>query len=41
MRNSEAVAEEVMAKSVKTGSGGYSKDWNINGEKVKFSVVKV
>jgi isoleucyl-tRNA synthetase len=42
MRNSTIIAEEVLGENIKTGSSqGYSKEWNINGEKVKFTVVKV
>jgi len=42
MRNSSAIAEEVLGKNIRTGSSeGYSKEWNINGEKVKFTVVKI
>jgi isoleucyl-tRNA synthetase len=41
MRNSSAIAEEVWAKYKNGSSEGYSKEWNINGEKVKFTVVKI
>ncbi len=41
-RNSSVIAEEVLATTIQEGKvEGYSKDWNINGEKANFTVVKV
>lgn len=41
-RNKELIAGEVLAKELAEGtSEGYSKDWNINGETVNMTVVKV
>ena len=43
MRNNTAtISEEVLAESISEGTAdGYSKEWNINGEKVSMVVVKV
>ncbi len=42
IKNSKVIAGEVLAKDIKAGNGnGYSKEWNINGEKVKFTVARV
>lgn len=41
-RNKATIADEVLADEVSEGSGeGYNKEWNVNGEKVKMTVVKV
>jgi len=41
-RNMAVIKDETLADEVGQGSAdGYSKDWNINGEKVNFTVVKV
>lgn len=41
-RNKSLIADEVLATVVQEGKeDGYSKDWNINGEKANFTVVKV
>ncbi|MFP4697175.1 MAG: isoleucine--tRNA ligase [Eubacteriales bacterium] len=41
--NKEQIAKEVLATNLyaDSTSKGYSKEWNINGEKVEFAVVKV
>ena len=41
MRNSAEIAEETLADSVSEGTLKFSKEWNINGEKVVVSVEKV
>ncbi len=41
LRNAEEIAEETLADSVKEGVLEFSKEWNINGEKVTISVQKV
>ncbi len=39
--NSSKISEEVLAENVRYGTAeGYSKEWNINGEKVTMTVVK-
>ena len=39
--NRDKIANEVLAEEIVEGDGqGYSKEWNINGEKVTFTVVK-
>lgn len=41
-RNSDLISEEVLAEKITEGnSEGYSKEWNINGEKVRLAVEKV
>lgn len=41
-RNRELIADEVLAESMLASTGeGYTREWNINGEKVTFSVAKV
>lgn len=41
-RNKDLIADEVLADVVQEGKEeGYSKDWNINGEKANFTVVKI
>lgn len=42
-RNTEKIKEEVLADKIIEGSNeaGYSKEWNLNGEKVTFTVVKL
>jgi len=41
-RYKSLIADEVLATVVQEGKeDGYSKDWNINGEKANFTVVKV
>lgn len=40
--NHDTIAGEVLGDEMKEGTAeGYSKEWNINGEKVTFTVVKV
>lgn len=40
-KNKETIKQEVLAKSVQEGTAeGYTKEWNINGEKVTFTVQK-
>ena len=40
-RNNETIRSEVLAVSIAPDSlSGYSKEWNINGEKVTLSVEK-
>lgn len=40
-RNKGAIAEEVLAQEILEGSAeGYTKEWNINDERVTFTVVK-
>ncbi|MFO7295887.1 MAG: DUF5915 domain-containing protein, partial [Clostridia bacterium] len=40
-RNKEAIAEEVLAQEILQGDAdGYTKEWNINDERVTFTVVK-
>lgn len=39
-KNGESIGKDVLAESVKAGKAGYSKEWNINGEKVTLSVEK-
>jgi isoleucyl-tRNA synthetase len=41
-RNAKEISDEVLAVEINEGTAeGYSKDWNINGEKVSFTVVRV
>ena len=41
-RNIDIVSNEILGDEVSVGEGqGYSKEWDINGEKVIFTVVKV
>lgn len=41
-RNRSLISEEVLAESISEGTAeGYGKEWNINGEKVRMTVVKV
>lgn len=41
-RNKVIIEEETLADKISQGSAeGYSKEWNINGEKVKFTVAKI
>ena len=41
-RNKAVIADETLADEVISGSAnGYSKEWNINGEKVNFTVEKL
>ena len=37
-KNGESIGKDVLAESVQAGKAGYSKEWNINGEKVTLSV---
>ncbi|MBR0409607.1 MAG: isoleucine--tRNA ligase [Eubacterium sp.] len=40
--NGETIRKDVLAEEISFGgSAGYSKDWNINGEKVKLSVERL
>ena len=39
-KNGESIGKDVLAESVQAGKAGYSKEWNINGEKVTLSVEK-
>ena len=41
MKNAAVIAEETLADSVTEGTLKFSKEWNINGEKVTVSVEKV
>mgnify|MGYP006874685685 CR=1 FL=1 len=34
------LASEVLAVEISNGTGDNSKEWNVNGEKITFSVVK-
>ena len=39
--NKEMISDEVLALAIGEGSvDGYEKEWNVNGEKVTFSVKK-
>ena len=40
-RNAAEIAEETLAESVSEGTLEFSKEWNINGEKVTVSVEKI
>ena len=41
-KNKENIAKDVLAKSIEKGDGGeYSKDWDINGEKVSLHIERV
>ncbi len=41
-RNKAVISDETLANEITQGSSnGYSKEWNINGEKVNFTVEKV
>lgn len=41
-KNAESIKDDVLAESIEDGtSNGYSKEWNINGEKVTLTVVKL
>ena len=41
-RNNTVIGDETLADGIIQGSAeGYSKEWNINGEKVNFTVVKI
>ena len=40
-RNAAEIADETLAESVSEGTLEFSKEWNINGEKVTISVEKV
>lgn len=39
-KNGESIGKDVLAENVSQGKAGYSKEWNINGEKVVLSVEK-
>ena len=39
-RNPDAIAGDVLADSIVKGKGGYTKEWNINGETVTLGVEK-
>jgi isoleucyl-tRNA synthetase len=43
MKNNEKeIGKEVLAKAITEGAAeGYTKEWNVNGEKVTFTVVKM
>ncbi len=41
LRNAEYIKDEVLADEILNIAEGYEKDWEINGEQVKFSVKKV
>jgi len=41
MRNAEEIKDETLADEIITGELKFSKEWNINGEKVTLSVEKV
>jgi len=41
-KNKDLIADEVLGEEVSQGkTDGYTKDWNINGEKATFTVVKI
>lgn len=40
-RNGESIKEDVLADEIIEGVGNFSKEWNINGEKVTLSVEKI
>ncbi len=40
-RNGESIKEDVLADEIIEGVGKFSKEWNINGEKVTLSVEKI
>ena len=39
-KKKEYLASEVLATEITNGTGDNSKEWNVNGEKITFSVVK-
>ena len=42
-KNKQLISDEILANEVNEGEGPcgvYSKEWNINGEKVKFAVIR-
>jgi isoleucyl-tRNA synthetase len=40
VRNGDAVADEVLAIRIETGTAGYVKEWDLNGETCTLSVEK-
>ena len=41
-KNAALISDEVLGKDIIEGRGtGYTKDWNVNGEKVVFTVEKL
>ncbi len=40
-KNKDAIKADVLADEIISGTGGFSKEWNINGEKVTLSVEKI
>ena len=39
-KKKDYLASEVLAVEISKGTGDNSKEWNVNGEKITFSVVK-
>ena len=39
-KKKDYLASEVLAVEISQGTGDNSKEWNVNGEKITFSVVK-
>ena len=39
-KKKDYLASEVLATEISKGTGDNSKEWNVNGEKITFSVVK-
>jgi len=39
-KKKEFLASEVLATEIVAGDGENSKEWNVNGEKITFSIVK-
>ena len=39
--NKDSIASDVLADEISEGTAGYTKEWNINGEKVTLSVEKM
>ena len=39
-KKKEFLASEVLATDIVAGEGDNSKEWNVNGEKITFSIVK-
>ena len=39
-KKKDYLASEVLAVEISNGTGDNSKEWNVNGEKITFSVVK-
>ena len=41
LNNSNVIMSDTLADKVSEGENGYTKEWNINGEKVTLSVNKL